>query len=52
VPFASCGLIAAAIIIFLLPETKGKNLLETIEELEGGYKKGLLTRSKLPDSGV
>jgi hypothetical protein len=35
IPFASLGLCAAAIIIFLLPETKGHHLTETIEELEG-----------------
>ncbi|KAI6175339.1 Transporter, major facilitator family protein [Aphelenchoides bicaudatus] len=35
VPFSICGLIAAVVIIFLLPETKGRNLTETIEELEG-----------------
>lgn len=35
VPFASLGLCAAVVIVFLLPETKGRNLAETIEEIEG-----------------
>jgi MFS transporter, OCT family, solute carrier family 22 (organic cation transporter), member 4/5 len=34
IPFASCGLCAAVIIIFLLPETKGRNLAETIEGMK------------------
>lgn len=35
IPFSACGLLAAVVIVFLLPETKGRNLTETIEELEG-----------------
>ncbi|KAI6229142.1 Organic cation transporter protein [Aphelenchoides fujianensis] len=34
-PFASLGLCAAVVIVLLLPETKGRNLAETIEEVEG-----------------
>lgn len=35
IPFASFGLCAALIIIFLLPETNGQPMAETIEEVEG-----------------
>lgn len=35
IPFSIFGFISAVIILFLLPETNGCNLIETIEELEG-----------------
>ncbi|KAI6224937.1 Organic cation transporter protein [Aphelenchoides besseyi] len=37
IPFASLGLCAAVVIIAMLPETMGKNLAETIDEIEGKH---------------